>query len=156
MTITKDKVVELDMTITEKSGEVLDSTEGGAPLVYLHGAGNLIPALEIPLEGKNIGDSVAVEVSPESGYGERDENLVRVVERAQLGGVDNIDVGMQFQAQSPAGVAIFTVTAVDGDNITLDGNHPLAGKDLKFDLTVKSIRDATPEEIEHGHVHQAG
>jgi FKBP-type peptidyl-prolyl cis-trans isomerase SlyD len=155
MQIAKDKVVSFDYTLTDQTGEVIDSSDGSEPLAYVHGAGSIIPGLESALEGKNPGDKFQVSIAPERAYGERDDDLLQVYPREVLKGVDDIEVGMQFQAQTDQGMQVFTVVAVEGDDITLDGNHPLAGVTLNFDVTVVDVREATSEELAHGHVHDA-
>ena len=156
MQIAKDKVVYFHYTLTNDAGEVLDSSEGAEPMAYLHGAANIIPGLEKALEGKSPGDSLKVTVEPADGYGEIDEDLLQVVPSSLFQGVDALEVGMQFQAQTSEGVQVVTITKVDGDDITIDGNHPLAGERLHFDVQVDSVRDATAEELDHGHVHDGG
>lgn len=157
MQVGKDKVVSIDYTLTNNQGQVIDSSQGRDPLAYLHGKGNIIPGLEKALEGKNIGDNLKVAVQPEEGYGNHDPRMVQSVPKAAFKGVDNIQPGMQFQAQGPGGQArVVTVTKVDGDNVTVDANHPLAGQTLNFDVTVKGVRDASADELSHGHVHGPG
>lgn len=156
MQIANDVVVSIEYTLTDDQGTVIDSSVGGEPLTYLHGAGNIIPGLEGALEGKKVGDSFKVSVSPAEGYGEKDEGLLQVVPRGMFQGVDQVEVGMQFHAQTDHGMQVITVAGVEGDNVTVDGNHPLAGQNLNFDVKVVDIRAATGEELEHGHVHGAG
>jgi FKBP-type peptidyl-prolyl cis-trans isomerase SlyD len=146
-------VVSIHYTLTDDDGNVLDSSKDSNPLNYLHGAHNIIPGLENALVGKTTGDSMQVTVSPEEGYGVKSDELIQTVPRAAFEGIDDIQPGMQFQAQGPQGAMMITVTAVDGDDITVDGNHPLAGKTLHFDVSIENIREASEEEIEHGHVH---
>jgi len=154
MQITKDKVVSIDYTLTDPQGRVLDSSEGRQPLSYLQGTGSIIPGLERELEGRSAGERLQVTIEPADAYGERDERLVQAIPREAFGGIDNIQVGMQFQAQSPTGQrAIVRVVDVADDEITVDANHPLAGVALTFDVTVRDVRDATAEELAHGHVH---
>ena len=156
MQITTHKVVTLHYTLTNDDGEVLDSSEGQEPLAYVHGLGNIIAGLENALTGRSVGDKFTVAVAPADGYGERDNDMVQSVPKDAFQGVDEILPGMQFQAQSPEGVHLVTVLAVDGDEVILDGNHPMAGINLNFAVEVTSIRDATPEELDHGHVHGPG
>jgi FKBP-type peptidyl-prolyl cis-trans isomerase SlyD len=125
-------------------------------LAYLHGLGNIIPGLENALSGRALGDKFSVTVAPADGYGERDNEMVQSVPKSAFQGVDQILPGMQFQAQSPEGMQLVTVIDVDGDEVILDGNHPMAGITLTFDVEVTEIRDATAEELEHGHVHGPG
>lgn len=147
-------VVSMHYSLTNASGEVLDSSEGSDPLNYLHGAGNIIPGLEQALVGKVEGDSLQVQVEPADGYGELNPELIQVVDRAAFQGVETVDVGMSFEAQGPDGAAQrIVVAAVEGDQVTVDANHPLAGQQLNFDVQVVSVRAATEEEVTHGHVH---
>ena len=126
-------------------------------MAYLHGAGNIIPGLEKALEGKSVGDQMVVEVSAEEGYGPVQEELIQEVPRSSFQGVESIEVGMQFEAQTGQGGAVpVTVTLVTDETVTVDGNHPLAGKDLNFDVTIADVREATAEELEHGHIHGPG
>jgi len=156
MKIEKNKVVSIDYTLTGDDGNVIDSSRGQEPLAYLHGTGNIISGLEEALEGKGAGDALKVSITPEKAYGVRDETKLVTVARTQLQGVDEIKPGLQLQAQMPGGPQLFTVTQVDDQSVTLDGNHPLAGTTLNFDVTVKDVRDATAEEMAHGHVHGPG
>lgn len=153
MQIAANMVVSIDYTLTDNQGEVIDSSEGRGPLAYLHGQNNIIPGLERALEGKAQGDSLQVNVAPEDGYGERNDELTQEVPRQMFEGADEISVGMQFQTMTEHGPQVVTVTAIDEENITVDGNHPLAGEELNFDVTVVEIREATAEELDHGHVH---
>lgn len=153
MQIAKNRVAFIDYTLSSNDGEVLDSSSGGEPLAYLHGAENIIPGLENALEGKAVGDNIKVKVSAEEGYGTRIEEMVQDVPRELLANIDNIEVGMQLQAETDAGIQVVTISAVSDESVTVDGNHPLAGMELNFDVTVRDIREATDEELEHGHVH---
>ncbi|HEX5514558.1 MAG TPA: peptidylprolyl isomerase [Gammaproteobacteria bacterium] len=153
MQVAKDKVVSIDYTLTDDEGSVLDTSQGRAPLAYLHGAGNIIPGLEKALEGKQVGEQITVRVPAAEAYGERDDALAQVVPLEMFQGVEQIEPGMRFQAQTSAGVQVVTVSKVEGDSVTVDGNHPLAGKPLNFDVSVIDVRDATEEELAHGHVH---
>jgi FKBP-type peptidyl-prolyl cis-trans isomerase SlyD len=154
--ITADRVVLIHYTLKDDAGAVIDSSSGGEPLAYIQGHGNLVAGLEKALEGKKDGDSVAVSVAPADGYGKHDSALIQRVPKRSLQGSGEIKKGMQFQGQTPDGMRVFTVTAVMGDMITLDGNHPLADQTLHFDVDIVSVREATAEELEHGHVHGAG
>jgi FKBP-type peptidyl-prolyl cis-trans isomerase SlyD len=147
-------VASIHYKLTDDSGEILDSSEGSDPLAYLHGAGNLIPGLEKELVGKTAGASLQVTVAPEEAYGTKQDELIEVVPRAAFQGVESIEPGMGFEAQGSDGQERrIVVTEVNGDDITVDGNHPLAGVELTFDVQVVEVRDATEEEIAHGHVH---
>jgi len=154
--ITADRVVTIHYTLKDDSGAVLDSSSGGEPLAYIQGHGNLVAGLEKALEGKPDGTTLAVVVPAAEGYGVRDEGLIQRVPKRSLQGAGDIKKGMQFQARTEDGMRVFTVAAVVGDMITLDGNHPLADQTLHFDVEVVGVREATREELEHGHVHGAG
>jgi len=156
MPIAQNSVVTIHYTLKDDSGEVIDSSRDSDPIAYLHGHGNLVPGLERELEGKNTGDKVVVSVTPEQGYGEYDKSLVQQVPRRALQGIANVKVGMRLQAQTPQGPRAVVVTRLVGDMVTIDGNHPLAGKNLNFDVEITDVREATEEELEHGHVHGAG
>lgn len=156
MQIASRKVVTLDYTLTDDQGEVLDTSKDSQPLVYLHGTGGIVPGLESALEGKDEGASLKVTVAPADGYGERDDELVKSLPRDKFPSDEDIEVGMQFRAQSDDGPVVVTVVEVDDQNVTVDGNHPLAGMTLAFDVTVLSVRDATLEELTHGHAHGEG
>jgi FKBP-type peptidyl-prolyl cis-trans isomerase SlyD len=154
--ISADRVVTIHYTLKDDSGTVIDSSAGGEPLAYLQGHGNLVPGLEKALEGKQEGSSVAVVVSPADGYGTRNEALVQRVPKRSLQGAGAVKKGMQFQTRTDDGMRVLTVTAVIADMVTLDGNHPLADQTLHFEVQVVGVREATTEELEHGHVHGAG
>jgi FKBP-type peptidyl-prolyl cis-trans isomerase SlyD len=154
--VAADSVVLIHYTLKDDQGQVLDSSAGGDPLAYIQGHGNLVPGLEKALEGKSAGDRVEVTVAPADGYGTRSEELVQRVPKRQLQGSGEIHKGMQFRAQTDEGLRVFTVTAVVGDMVTLDGNHPLADQTLHFDVEITDVRAATEEELEHGHVHGPG
>mgnify|MGYP001820690507 FL=1 len=147
-------VVTIHYKHTDNSGEVIDSSEGAEPLAYLHGAGNIIPGLENALVGKTAGATLQVAVAPEDGYGEIHPQLIETVPREAFEGIDTIEPGMAFEAQGSDGQARrIVVKEVRGDEIIIDGYHPLAGVELNFDVDVVSVRDASEEEIAHGHVH---
>lgn len=157
MLIGANKAVSIDYTLTNDAGEVIDSSAGGAPLVYLHGAGNIISGLEKALEGKQGGDQVVVAIEPEDAYGEYSPELVATLNRAMFEGVDELEVGMQFHASGPdGGMQIVTIRDVEGDDVIVDGNHPLAGQRLNFDVKIVSVREASEEEIAHRHIHGEG
>lgn len=156
MDISANKVVSFDYTLRNDEGEIIDTSDGAEPLLYLHGHGNIVPGLEKGMIGKKVGDHFSVEVSAEEGYGEYKEELKQTVSRAAFEGVDKIEPGMQFNAQSDIGPMTVMVTEVTEDKVTVDGNHPLAGKNLNFVVEVTDVREATAEEIEHGHVHGPG
>lgn len=155
MHIAKDTVVSIDYTLTDTDGTVLDSSIGQKPLDYLHGSGNIISGLEEALDGKHTGDSIKVSVPPEKGYGPRNEALSHKVPRKMFDTKSEIRPGMRFHAEAEHGEHTVTVTAVDAEHVTVDANHPLAGKTLNFEVSVVKVRAATPEELAHGHVHGA-
>jgi FKBP-type peptidyl-prolyl cis-trans isomerase SlyD len=155
MQIGKEKVVSIHYTLRDNSGNILDSSEGRDPLNYIQGIGNLIPGMEEGLEGKGKGDKVDIKVSPEKGYGVRNDQLIQKVPRSAFGDQE-VRQGMQFQAGSNQGSQVVTVTEVNLDSITVDGNHPLAGVELNFAVEVLEVREATKEELDHGHVHGPG
>ena len=147
-------VVTIHYTLTDEAGEVLDTSDGAEPLNYLHGAGNIITGLEQALVGKTTGANFQVSIPPEEGYGEIEPELIQVAPLSAFQGVDSIEPGMAFEARDPQGNARrIVVKSVDGDQVTIDANHPLAGVQLNFDVEVVAVRDASPEEIAHGHVH---
>ncbi|MBV9344505.1 MAG: peptidylprolyl isomerase [Gammaproteobacteria bacterium] len=156
MSIAPDHVVSIHYTLRNDAGEVLDRSADEEPLTYLHGHGNLIPGLERALAGKQPGDSLQVRVEPDEGYGSYDERLVQRVPRRALKGIQNLRLGMRLQAQTAEGARTVTVTQLAGDLVTLDGNHPLAGQTLNFEVRVAEVRAATAEELAHGHVHGPG
>ena len=156
MQICENSVVSFHYTLTDKNGQTIDSSKGNEPLTYLHGVGQIVPGLENALLGKKTGDTLDVEVAAQDGYGEHQDFMVQQVPREAFQGVDAIEPGMQFQAQTPQGGMTVTVTAVDETMVTVDGNHPLAGQTLFFAVEIVSVREASEEEKAHGHVHGAG
>ena len=158
MNIEDKKVVSFHYTLTNDDGETLDtSRERGEPMLYLHGANNIIPGLENALSGKQAGDTVDVSVAPQEAYGERDDAKQQSVPRDMFPQDTDIEPGMQFHAQGPGGeTLVVTVAKVEDDSITVDGNHPLAGVPLNFAVEVIEVREASQEEISHGHVHGPG
>lgn len=152
MQITKNTVAAIHYTLRDNEGTVIDSSEGRDPLNYLHGAGNLIPGMEEGLEGKSAGEKLNLQIEPEKGYGEKDENLIQTVPRSAFG-EQEVKPGMRFSTNQGG---VVTVTDVGQESITVDGNHPLAGVPLNFDVEIVEVRSATEEEISHGHVHGAG
>ena len=153
MKIQNNSAVSFHYTLTDDDGIRIDSSEGQEPLGYLHGAGNIIPGLEKALEGKTIGDSLTVAVTAAEGYGEVQKELIQEVPKEAFQGIDTIEVGMQFEAQTGQGGTVpVTVIDVTDDLVTVDGNHPLAGKNLNFDVSIEDVREATEEEIAQGHV----
>ncbi len=157
MQIAKNKVVTIDYTLKDDDGNVIDSSDNREALSYFHGGRNIIPGLENALEGKVAGDTWAGTIAPEEGYGERDDTKVQAVSRDVFPSEAEVSVGAQFHASGPNGEP-FTVTVMDvqDEQVVVDGNHPLAGKNLNFDVKVVEVRDATDEEISHGHAHGPG
>ena len=153
MSIEADKVVSFHYTLKNEAGEILDHSPEDAPLHYLHGHNNIIPGLEDEMDGKQVGDTFTAVIPPAQAYGERSDQLVQVVNQDAFQGVDDIEVGMQFSAQLGGQTRIITIKDVQGDEVTFDANHPLAGETLHFDVEIAEIRAATDEELSHGHVH---
>lgn len=156
MQIAERTVVSIHYKLTNDAGETLDSSEGGEPLVYLQGFGNLISGLEKALVGKQAGEHVDVRVEPAEAYGEHDPKLIQQVPRRAFQGVKDVKAGMRFQAQGANGPSSVVITRVTGDMVTVDGNHPLAGQHLNFAVDIADVRAASEEELAHGHVHGAG
>lgn len=147
-------VVSIHYSLSDADGNEMENSSGSDPLQYLHGADNLIPGLENALTGKSTGDELSVAIPPEEAYGEVMPQLVQVVNRTAFQGVDAIQPGMVFQAKDPEGnERRIEVKAVDGDDVTIDANHPLAGVELHFQVQVVDVREASQEEMAHGHVH---
>ncbi len=154
MNIEKDRVVSIHYTLTNDAGEVIDSSKGQPPLTYLHGHQGIIPGLERALEGKATGDNLKVTVQPEEAYGEVDPRMIQTIPRAAVAGIDNLQPGMTLQADDGAGhVHHVVVREVTDETVVIDGNHPLAGQVLHFDVTVAEVREASAEELAHGHAH---
>ncbi len=156
-TIEKNSAVYFHYTLTDEQGTLLDQSTKGHPLAYLHGHGNIIHGLEKALEGKSAGEQFVVTIEPKDAYGEYQAEAVQEVPRENFQGVDNIEAGMQFQSQTPdGGVMLVTVKEVTESIVTVDANHPLAGKTLTFDVEIVEVRSATEEELAHGHIHGVG
>ena len=156
MQLTKHKVATINYTLTDKDENVLDESLDSS-FSYLHGASNIIPGLENALDGKQAGDKVDVVIEPEDAYGERSlEKIQRVPREIFPPGVE-LKEGMQFQANSPEGApVIVAITAIEEEEVIVDGNHPMAGKQLHFQVELVDVRDASEEEIQHQHVHGPG
>lgn len=155
MQIADSTVASFHYTLTDEAGDILDSSREREPLTYLHGAGNIVPGLEKALAGRGQGDSFSVAVPPEEGYGPHHEELVQTVPKSAFQGAPEPKPGMQFQTQGSEGPATVVVTGIEDDKVTIDGNHPLAGKTLNFDIEVAEVREANKEELDQGHVHGA-
>jgi FKBP-type peptidyl-prolyl cis-trans isomerase SlyD len=156
MKIEDDKVVGIHYTLKDNDGNTIDSSEGRDPLYYLHGYDNLIPGLEYELEGKAPKDSFTAKVLPEDGYGDYNKELVYDIDRSKFPDPKNVAVGMTFTSKTQEGNINLNVVKVEDEKVTLDANHPLAGKELNFEVEVIEVREATKEELEHGHVHGPG
>lgn len=156
MQVANKLAVSIHYTLTDSAGEQLDSSIGSQPLVYLHGEGNIIPGLEQALTGKKVGDKLNLTISAADAYGEYQTDRVQMIPRSMFDGIETIELGMMFEADVSHGPGIVTVTKIEGDDITIDGNHPLAGEDLTFDVEIMEVRPATAEELAHGHVHGEG
>jgi FKBP-type peptidyl-prolyl cis-trans isomerase SlyD len=154
MTIESGKVVALAYVLKDSAGTILDQADSNSPFEYLHGMGQVVPGLEKALTGLARGDVRAIHVPAHDGYGLVEPDLILTLQRDRFPDPANLKVGMQFQAQSPEGDALwFTIKTVGFQDIEVDGNHPLAGQDLYFDVEVLGVRDASPEERAHGHAH---
>ena len=152
MHVADKTVVSIDYTLTNDAGEVLDSSKGAEPLSYIHGTGQIISGLENALAGKQKGDALKVRLEARDAYGDRDASKVMTATRAQFGG-EEPEVGLQVRTDGPDGGEVLRIVSVEGDVVTLDGNHPLAGVPLTFDVTVVGVRAATKQELKHGHAH---
>lgn len=156
MKVAKNTVVSLNYTLKNNEGEVLDTSEGREPLVYLHGVGALIPGLENVLEGEGEGSKVSTVIKPEDAYGHRTDDLLHKVPKSGFTGDEEMQEGMRVQLETENGPAIAVISKIEGEEVTLDLNHPLAGMELHFDVEVVGIREAQQEEIDHGHAHGPG
>jgi len=153
MKITANKVAVIHYAVSDSEGTLIDSSYDHEPLSIIHGSGYLIPGLEDALEGHIVGDTFEVSVPPEKGYGERFDDYVQTVPKEMFGDIDNLEVGAQLRATTDDGEQTVIVVDISEDSITVDGNHPLAGIELQFDVEVLEVRDATEDELAHGHVH---
>ena len=157
MTIAQHKVVSIHYEVFDSdSDELIDSSEHGEPMIYLHGAQNIVFGLERALEGKSKGDELEVTITPADAYGERSEDRIQQVPREAFQDMDKVEPGMTVAAQTEQGQIDLVITEVEDDLVTVDANHPLAGKSLKFNVTIEDVRDASDEEKAHGHVHGPG
>jgi len=156
MQIAERTVASFHYTLTSPEGQVIDSSRGREPLPYLHGAGQIVPGLEKAMLGRLAGDRFQVLVAAAEGYGESHPEMLQSVPRAAFPADAEIEAGMQFEAQGPMGPVTVVVKAVDADTVTIDANHPLAGMPLHFEIEVVEVREASVEEVLHGHVHGPG
>lgn len=156
MTVEHNKTVLIDYTLTDENGSIIDTTKEQQPLSYVHGAGQLIPGLEKALEGKTAGNQIEVAIVPADAYGEYNQELFQEVPRSEFKGIDKIDVGMQFQTHNPQGHSqIVTVSKVTDEMVTIDSNHPLAGKTLHFDVTVVDVQETQAHGCGCGPSHES-
>ena len=154
MNISDKSIVSINYTLKDDEGNLLDKSES-EPLSYMHGVGNLIPGLEKELDGKTAGDKINVSIPPEDAYGEFQSSLVQEVSKEMFQGVEKVEPGMQFEARgADDNTMLVRIDRVEGDKVTINGNHPLAGMTLNFDVDVVEVREATEEELEHGHSHE--
>ena len=155
MQITSRAVVAFEHTLKNEHGVVLETSVGTQPIRYLHGFGNFLSGLEAALEGKEVGDDVTVVLTPESGHGLRDERLVRKIAVRKLS-AERVVVGQRYNADLGGTIRAAVVLSVQGDYATVDGNHPLSGMTLHFQVKIVDVRAASAEELAHGHVHGTG
>jgi FKBP-type peptidyl-prolyl cis-trans isomerase SlyD len=156
MNIERGRVVTMHYTLRDEGGATIESSGGREPLVYLHGYGSLIPGLEKALDGASTGLHTKVTVGPRDAYGEKDPQAVIRAPREDFPEGMTLEPGVEVQAETPDGPITFVVLAIEGDEAVLDANHPLAGMTLTFEVEVVGVREATPDELAHGHVHGAG
>ena len=156
MKIADKKVVSFHFTLKDDKGQMIESSVGSEPLVYLHGGGGIVPGLEEALNGRGKGDKFQITLPPEKAYGQRDDRLIQRVPKTQFPDPSKLKKGAQFQAQSPQGVMIFTIVEVGDKDVVVDGNPELAGMALSFDIEITDVRDATKDELSHGHAHGPG
>lgn len=152
MQIANNKVVTIEYTVKTEEGDVIDSSEGKDALKYLHGAKNIIPGLEVALDGLSIGEDFEATIAPKDAYGERLEELIQLVPREAFEGIDDLELGMSFNAEGPQGPVTVTIVGIEGDDITIDANHPLSGVVLCFSGKVQDVRDASEEEVAQGSI----
>lgn len=157
MSVGMNKVITFNYILKDEEGTLLDSSSNKEPMAFLSGSKQIIPKLEEVLNGMIIGSKKSVKVSAADAYGEYSEDAIQKIKKDQFPEEAKIEVGMTYLANSPDGKQMpFLVSEINDQDITIDFNHPLAGKNLEFDVELLDVRDATPEEIQHGHVHGAG
>ncbi len=156
MQVSKNAVVTMNYTLKNDSGDIIDSSDGAEPLTYIQGLGHIILGLEKEMEGKSKGDKFDVVVAPEEGYGVYRDELLETVPKAQFQDAGKLEIGMQFQVETEGGPVVVSIKSIDGDNVVVDGNHPLSGVTLHFNIEIIEIREASEEELSHGHVHSKG
>lgn len=156
MKISENKVIKMHYAVSDSEDTLIDSSYDHSPLAVIQGTGYLIPGLEEALIGHEVGDKFEVEVPAEKAYGQREDGFVQTVPKEMFADIEDLDVGTQLRATTDEGEQTVIVIDVQEDSITVDGNHPLAGIDLKFEVEILEVRDATEEELAHGHVHGEG
>lgn len=156
MSIQKGQVVSFHYTLRDPEGVVVDSSEGANPLTYLHGQGHIIAGLESKIEGRNAGDKFDAVIDPKDAYGEPNPHLIQIVPKSGFEGDDELQVGIQVEVETEKGPRIALVSKIEGNEVTLDMNHPLAGLQLFFQIEITDVRPATSDELAHGHVHGPG
>jgi FKBP-type peptidyl-prolyl cis-trans isomerase SlyD len=156
MLVQNNSVVSIHYTLTDNQGVVIDSSIDHTPLAYIQGLGHIVPGLEKVMNGKKVGDKFKVQVPAAEGYGLRNEELMDQVPMEAFQGVAKVEPGMEFYADGPTGPVMVTVKGIQDNMVLIDGNHPLAGMDLNFEIELMEVREATPEEMEHGHIHGEG
>ncbi|MEW4451906.1 peptidylprolyl isomerase [Bremerella sp. JC817] len=156
MKVAKNTVVSIAYTLKDAEGNVLDAADASEPLAYLHGIGNLIPGMEKALDNRDSGESFEVVIPPEEGYGAFDDDLVWELDKDQFGELGEVEVGTQFVLETEDDQVLVTVVEIRDEVVIVDGNHELADETLFFEITVLEVRDATPEELDHGHAHGPG
>jgi FKBP-type peptidyl-prolyl cis-trans isomerase SlyD len=156
MTVKKDAVVEMHYTLKNDAGEVVDSSKGQDPMPFIQGRGNIIPGLEKALEGMKVGDTCDVSVKPEDAYGVHHAEGIQEIPKEALQGIENLEIGMELQSQDEQGNPfIVRIEEIKDDVVIINANHPLSGQTLHFNVSIESVREATADELEHGHVHSA-
>lgn len=156
MKITANKVGIVHYTLKNGDGKTLDTSEGKPPLEYIHGKGNLIPGMENSLEGKEKGSKFQIVIEPKDAYGDKSDAMINEVPLSNFPEKDQVKAGVMFQSQTPQGIKVGTVIKIENETVTLDFNHPLAGETLHFQVEVVDVRDATEDELSHGHIHGEG
>ena len=151
--IKKHSVVTLDYELKDESGELLDSSKTSGPMIYIQGSEDILQAIEDAVEGLAIGNSASAKIKPELAYGEYDEKKLATAPKSAFDDFDEIFPGMQIQEDTAEGPLLVTIKDIINDEVLVDANHPLAGQTLFFELAVKDVREASKEELDHGHVH---
>lgn len=156
MNIESKKAVGIHYSLKNEAGEIIDTSINAEPLIFIHGSGQIIPGLEAELLGKSKGDKFNAVIGPEDGYSLRNEAMMQEVPKSEFQDADTVQIGMQFQVETEHGPLVLIVKEILDEAFVVDGNHPLAGEILNFDVEVTEVRDATEEELKSGHIHGAG